>query len=446
MLRNKIIRNTALVLPLLALLVGVIQLFLLRFQAGDIYPAYSSLRSDPLGARAFYESLANFDHLNIQRNYQLLDSLKPDANAVLFYLGAQIPQNDSIPQKVSQTLEALTAAGGRLVITYLPVYQHRDDRSSFEDKATGSDSPDCAIEACPKSPEPIAPKKPVTEPQSDADDSEKSAVDSDETESKFVSIREHWGFDFAYAEGPGNRKAGKTHPVFKAHSGLPDLPAAISWHTHLYFELLDNKWRTIYAVDRKPVVIERKMNQGSIVLCSDSFFISNEAMRTERHPKYLVWLMGGRNSVIFDESHFGLYKVPGVAGLLRRYQFHWFFAALAVVALLFIWKNGMHFVPPPGEETVLEAENVIEKDYTRGLVALLRRNIRVGEILQVCGQEWKRLFGNDKRIDPDAIAKLTHILKSESTNSKQKSNPVADYRKISRMFKRRGVYTIRGKG
>ena len=440
------IKNATLVVLLIALLLGVIQLFLLRFQAGDIYPAYSSLRSDPLGTRAFYESLAKFDHLNIQRNYQILSSLKPDANTVLFYLGTEIPQHDSIPKKVSQTLDGLTAAGGRLVIAYLPVNQPNDDTPNPEDKAAGSDSPDCITKKRNKNAEPVAPQNPVTKSQPDSDDSEKSAVDSDESKSKFVSIREHWGFDFAYAEGSGNRKADKKQPVFKAHSGLPDLPAAISWHTHLYFELLDNKWRTIYAVNGKPVVIERKMNQGSIVLCSDSFFISNEAMRTERHPQYFIWLMGGRTSVIFDESHFGLYKVPGVAGLLRRYQFHWFFAALAVVALLFIWKNGVHFVPPPREETVLEAENVIEKDYTRGLVALLRRNIRVGEILQVCGQEWKRMFGNDKRIDPDAIAKMTHILKSESSNSKQKSNPVADYRKISRMFKRMGVYTIRGKG
>lgn len=440
------IRNATLVLLLIALLLGVIQLFLLRFQAGDIYPAYSSLRSDPLGARAFYESLAKFGHLNIQRNYQMLDSLKPDANAVLFYLGAEIPQNDSIPKKVSQTLDGLTAAGGRLVITYLPVYQHHDDTSRPEDKTAGSESPDCVPEERTKNAESVAPENPVTKPQPDSDDSEKSAVDLDETDSEYVSIRERWGFDFAYAESPGNQKAGKKHPVFKAHTGLPDLPAAISWHTHLYFEPLDNSWRTVYAVNGNPVVIERKMNRGSIVLCSDSFFISNEAMRTERHPQYLIWLMGGRSTVIFDESHFGLHKVPGVAGLLRRYQFHWFFGALAVVALLYIWKNGVHFVPPPREDTVLEAENVFEKDYTRGLVALLRRNIRAGEILQVCGQEWKRMFENDKRIAPDAIAKMTHILQPESTDARQKSNPVADYRKISRMLKRMGVYTIRGKG
>ena len=39
------------------LTLGLIRLFKLRFEAGDVYPAYSSLRSDPLGTMAFYESL-----------------------------------------------------------------------------------------------------------------------------------------------------------------------------------------------------------------------------------------------------------------------------------------------------------------------------------------------------------------------------------------------------
>ena len=36
---------------------GLVHLFRLRFAAGDVYPEYSSLRADPLGAMAFCESL-----------------------------------------------------------------------------------------------------------------------------------------------------------------------------------------------------------------------------------------------------------------------------------------------------------------------------------------------------------------------------------------------------
>ena len=121
MLNNNTIRNIALILLLMAMLIGVIHLFMLRFQAGDIYPAYSSLRSDPLGARAFYESLKNFDEFTLQRNYHLLHSLKIEPNSTFFHLGSQIPLRDLIPERTSEALDRLTQSGGRLVITYLPV-------------------------------------------------------------------------------------------------------------------------------------------------------------------------------------------------------------------------------------------------------------------------------------------------------------------------------------
>ncbi len=442
--RNSTIKNATLVLLVTALVLGVIQLFLLRFQTGDIYPAYSSLRSDPLGTRAFYESLGTFDHIDRRRSYQPLDSLKPDANAVLFYLGAEIPQHDAIPRKMSQTLDGLTTSGGRLVITYLPVYKKSETMSNSDDEDSSSDSSNADSGDNPRNKRSDAQSDTETKPQTGLDDSPKPPGAPEESEHDVVSIREHWGFDFGYTAIPEASQVDKKQPVFKAYAGLPDLPAAVSWHTNLYFEPLDNSWRTIYAVDGKPVVIERKMGQGSIVLCSDSFFISNEAMRGERHPQMLVWLMGGQSTVIFDESHFGLYKVPGVAGLLRRYQFQWFIGALAVVALLFIWKNGVYFVPPPEEETVVDAQNVSEKDYSRGLVALLRRNVGRKEILQVCGREWERTFKNDQRIDPDAIAQMNHILKSAQADSKKKSDPVSGYQQISRTFKRLGTYSSRG--
>ncbi len=282
--RNSTIKNATLVLLVTALVLGVIQLFLLRFQTGDIYPAYSSLRSDPLGTRAFYESLGTFDHIDRRRNYQPLDLLKPDANAVLFYLGAEIPQHDAIPRKMSQTLDGLTTSGGRLVITYLPVYKKSETMSNSDDEDSSSDSSNADSGDNPRNKRSDAQSDTETKPQTGLDDSPKPPGAPEESERDLVSIREHWGFDFGYTAIPEASQVDKKQPVFKAYAGLPDLPAAVSWHTNLYFEPLDNSWRTIYAVDGKPVVIERKMGQGSIVLCSDSFFISNEAMRGERHP------------------------------------------------------------------------------------------------------------------------------------------------------------------
>ena len=39
--------------------VGITKLFLLRFEAGDVYPPYSSLRADPLGTMVLYKAWRN---------------------------------------------------------------------------------------------------------------------------------------------------------------------------------------------------------------------------------------------------------------------------------------------------------------------------------------------------------------------------------------------------
>jgi hypothetical protein len=176
------------------------------------------------------------------------------------------------------------------------------------------------------------------------------------------------------------------------------------------------------------------------LLCADSYFISNEALRSERYPRLLSWLLGRHSRIIFDESHFGIYKQPGVAGLLRSLGFHWFIGALAVLALLFVWKSAVYFVPPRTEDILSAAEVASEKDATRGLIALLRRNISRRHILQVCGQEWEQTFKKDKRIQAGAAEQMQRVLQTEFNASKKKSDPVNGYRKITSLFKRMGIY------
>jgi len=184
------------------------------------------------------------------------------------------------------------------------------------------------------------------------------------------------------------------------------------------------------------VMIERRFGKGSLVLCADSFFISNEALRSERQPQLLVWLLGRNSKIIFDEAHFGIYKQPSVAALLRHYRFHWVFLVLAVMALLFVWKNGVYFVPPGKGDVPSGADVVSDKDYTRGLIAMLRRNIPGNEILQVCGQEWERTFKKDKRVQSAVFGRVKEILRTQALSSKKRMDAVHGYRKISRTIQR----------
>ncbi len=54
---------------------GIVRLFELRFSAGDIYPPYSSFRTDPLGTKALTESLRGVPNLSTSRFFQASSKL-----------------------------------------------------------------------------------------------------------------------------------------------------------------------------------------------------------------------------------------------------------------------------------------------------------------------------------------------------------------------------------
>ena len=73
--RRSIIRYIGLVALPVIFLAGLAQLFLLRFETGDGLPPYSSLRTDPLGTKALYESLDRIESVAVSRNYRPLAAL-----------------------------------------------------------------------------------------------------------------------------------------------------------------------------------------------------------------------------------------------------------------------------------------------------------------------------------------------------------------------------------
>src|SRR5580704_332532 len=69
MLRSSKIRAVLFAAILAGFVIGIIHLFQLRFNSGDIYPAYSSLRADPLGVKMLYESLDRLPGISVDRFY-----------------------------------------------------------------------------------------------------------------------------------------------------------------------------------------------------------------------------------------------------------------------------------------------------------------------------------------------------------------------------------------
>ena len=98
---------------------GLVQLFQWRFEAGDVYPPYSSLRADPMGTRALFESFQAIHGISVERNYQPLDRMQP-GESTLFYLGVD---SSSLLHADLADFDKLTNAGARLVIGLLPVLE-----------------------------------------------------------------------------------------------------------------------------------------------------------------------------------------------------------------------------------------------------------------------------------------------------------------------------------
>ena len=80
-------RTTVLVSLLIILALGIYRLFTLRFEAGDVYAPYSSLRTDPLGCKALYDAFDLLPGVKVERHYLDLDDLVAGNGETVFFLG-----------------------------------------------------------------------------------------------------------------------------------------------------------------------------------------------------------------------------------------------------------------------------------------------------------------------------------------------------------------------
>jgi hypothetical protein len=410
----------------LGFMLGVVKLFLLRFEAGDVYPAYSSLRSDPLGIRAFYSSLENINAALVSRNYLALQNLKFKERTAFFYVGIAAINSESVSSEWLNVFERLTNTGGRLLLSFLPVERKPADwrmskcfapteKAEDKEKAQPNDGPNGSENL---SEQHAAENASNTSNNDDNKPQTAPGRHIPDTPGNCVSLKEQWGLTLAFADAPAGRAVNRSDDLSQTH--INGLPESISWHTALYFDELEDVWRVIYAADGRPVIIERPFGKGSLVLAADSFFLSNEALRSERHPELLAWMIH-----------------PGVLRLIKNYRFHWFIFGVAILALLFIWKNSVYFVPPPKSSRSQQNKDFVsDRESTQGLISLLRRNIPKRRLLQICMREWERSIQPEKRFRGDKLKQIKSAFQSIETQSPKSIDPVQGYRRIVQGYRR----------
>jgi hypothetical protein len=108
----------ALVVLVIALAWGLEEVVVAPLETGAVYPEYSSLRADPMGSMALYESLAQV--VKVERLYKSRVQRDAGKGTTLFVLGVDPVGWSRLKTKTLEEYEHLTRKGARLVFAFLP--------------------------------------------------------------------------------------------------------------------------------------------------------------------------------------------------------------------------------------------------------------------------------------------------------------------------------------
>lgn len=358
----------------------------MRFEQGDAFPPYSSFRADPQGTKALYESLQGLPNITVSRNFKSWQRLTRTQDTTVLLLGLRHTAVEYIGGREDHSLLDYIAAGNRLIV------------------ATVADS------------------------GSMVDDEREEDIDAIDEEEVWRSHELEVDFDSSSTLG--------TEALAYTHLGLPN---TIPWRASRRLVDYDDTWNIIYQVDDSPVIMERRYGRGSVVLLTDSYLFSNEALLKERQPELIAWLLHNPSHIMFNESHLGVVEPQGIATLIREYQLSWFALSLGFVALLLIWKSSQSLIPPKAAYSAPAATRQAQRNLQSGYRNLLVRCIPYQELLSTCVHEWRMSHTEKQRAHPDmqkTIQAIEQTLQEPLTKAERKNQAVILYRKIQAILKR----------
>lgn len=376
---SRFAQNVLLIALLAATALGFAYLYGLRIEKGDVFPAYSSLRADPLGTRAFYDSLEALPGIRIDRRFRPMEDIPVGPPRTIIVAGMSAADWRNVTSKEFAAIDAAVRGGSRLVLAM------RADFAEARDDAGARDKDDDEPVAPKKAEKAKSPKKPEAVPQKEAvapRGSRRSLEirDDDEPEPT-ADLKRLWGISLMKLGRVNYDKGAGLDPAAPR-----DLPAKLRWKSDSYFVVEKGApWKVIYSALGKPVILESPYGLGSIVVAGDAYLVSNEGLLNDRSARLLSWMIGSHSRVEFDESHLGIIEDVGIAALARRYGLIYAAATLALLAALFIWKQAALFVPPPDEA----AAEPLDCSHTAALEALLLRSVAPADLVNACTAEWR---------------------------------------------------------
>lgn len=381
----------------LGLVGGLIWLMNQQFKAGQAYPEASSLRSDPRGTRVLYEAYSELGSLAVSRNYTPFENVEDlPSDAVLLYLGADEWSAHSLATYA--VVDNFVESGGTLVVA-LKAWGGWESEE-FEEKANEAEAEDTEV----------------------------------------VEAEVNWDTDLFWADldlVDGPKDAGSATLVDFAEF---DLPEQLPWReSEALVDAGAAVWRPVYQVDGAAVVVERSYGAGRIVVLTDDYLFSNEALLKYRVSAFLTWLLDDQTAVIFDETHLGVAEQVGIAVLMRRYRMGSFLAVFGLLMLCIVWRGAVPLLPAHSGR-VRDAVVRVDQSSEAGLGDLVRRSVAVGDLPKAAWQQWRKSFVRteaDERYYAAEIEQVELLLRQSSDAANGKQKPHAIHSEIKSIINRK---------
>lgn len=373
-MNRKNIQITIISCFLLLLVIGGAFLYNMRYRGSDIYPYYSSFRSDQMGTKLLYKSLDNIPELEIKRNFRPLYEIKNPKQSTVLLFGCHF--STFFYRKNYDELNKYLLTGGRAVVSYAKLPENylftppKEDKKSKEKKDKKSSK---------KNKKALKPKSCIN--AKDLDIPDKSWI-----KENFGAWLTRFNREMRFPQSVSPTKGLKLPPIM------------IYSKSHFYLE--NPKWKVLFSKLGKPVVIERKYpGGGSLVFCADSYMFSNEALASKANSKMLLYMLGNKKNIIFDETHLGAVKTRNIAWLARKYNLVPFFIVLAATLILYIWRS---LLVPYNSHKEEQEESLPENFSNSSLVNMLKANFPTKQLLNECWKEFEagktRKFMSDKKL------------------------------------------------
>lgn len=382
-------------LPLALVLAAVVAagcwLFRLRLGNGDVYPPYSSLRADALGTRALHDALREVPGMRVERDYQPVTKLSARPKLVLLP-GLIWQEWQTRPADELTALHAVAARGGRVVLAF-----RADLRREVRD-AKGRLVPE---------EETLEEKRERERNEAEEERRRRRLNRLTGRRTAMIELGKAWGVTLQ------QRWLMAKHTGAQREPAAAGLPAEVPWKSDVHFAPSPEAgWDVIYRRAGQPVLLEKRVGAGSLVLLSDAFCLSNESVHASRTSELLSWVVGDRHDVVFLEGPLGVMEERGVGHLARRYGLHGALALSLLLGVLYVWRQGVAFVPPVDARTP-EGEVALAYESAAGFTALLRRSVGPGTLLATCVAEWRR--GRHRGVTPAAAARLEAVWQSRDS-------------------------------